>query len=110
MQHLLHLVDCLFVWPVKQYQVLHQAWFEIRLIPSADSDGDEPQTTYVTWYGAFEFLVMPFGLTNELVTFCILMNQVFHKYLDKFVVVYLHNILVYSATMELHKKNLSKVF
>ena len=74
------------------------------------TDGYEPNTMCVTRYGAFEFLVMPFGLTNAPVTFCMLMNQVFHEYLDKFVVVYLDDVVVYSATMEEHKENLAKVF
>ena len=60
--------------------------------------------------GAFEFLVMPFRLTNVLATFCTLINQVFHEYLDKFVVMYLDDIMVYSATMEEHKEHLAKMF
>ena len=46
------------------------------------ANGDEPKTTCVTRYGAFEFLVMLFGLTNAPATFYTLMNQVFHEYLD----------------------------
>ena len=53
------------------------------------ADGDEPKTTCITRYRAFEFLVMPFGLMNALAIFCMLMNQVFHEYLEKFVVLYL---------------------
>ncbi|KAL4018124.1 hypothetical protein IC575_021714 [Cucumis melo] len=52
---------------------------------------------------------MPFGLTNAPATFCTLMNQVFHEYLDKFVVVYLDDIVVYT-TMEEHRDHLQKVF
>ena len=74
------------------------------------ADGDKPKTICVTRYGAFMFLVMPFGLTNAPATFCTLMNQVFHEYLDKFVVVYLDDIVVYSVTMEEHKEHLAKVF
>ena len=74
------------------------------------SEGDEPKTTCVTWYGAFEFLVMPFGLTNAPTTFCTLMNQVFHDYLDKFVVIYLDDIMVYSSSLEEHKRHLRLVF
>ena len=57
-------------------------------------------------YGAFEFLVMPFGLTNAPATFCTLMNQLFHDYLDKFMVVYLDDIVVYSRTLEEHVEHL----
>ena len=74
------------------------------------SEGDGPKTTCVTRYGAFEFLVMPFGLTNAPATFCTLMNQVFHDYLDKFVVIYLDDIMVYSSSLEEHEKHLRLVF
>ena len=61
---------------------------------------DEPKPTCATRYGVFKFLVMPFDLTNAPITFFTLMNQVFHEYLDKFVVVYLDDIVVYITTME----------
>ena len=51
-----------------------------------------------------------FRFMNAPTKFCALMNQVFHKYLDTFVVVYLDDIVVYSATMEEHKEHLAKVF
>lgn len=53
---------------------------------------------------------MSFGLTNAPTTFCILMNQVFHEYLDKFVVVYLDDIVVYSPFMEECQTHLQLVF
>ena len=64
----------------------------------------------MTRYGAYEFLVMPFGLTNAPATFCTLMNQVFHDYLDKFIVVYLEDIVIYSHTLEEHKRHMEMVF
>ncbi|KAJ8459552.1 hypothetical protein OPV22_032478 [Ensete ventricosum] len=70
------------------------------------AEGDEAKTTCVTRYGAFEFLVMPFGLTNAPATFCTLMNQLFKEYLDKFEVVYLDDIVVYSQTLEEHVRHL----
>ncbi|TYK22018.1 RNA-directed DNA polymerase-like protein [Cucumis melo var. makuwa] len=82
---------------------LRSGYYQVRI-----AEGDEPKTTCVTRYGAFEFLVMPFGLTNAPATFCTLMNQVFHEYLDKFVVVYLDDIVVYSTTMEEHRDHLQK--
>ena len=56
---------------------LRSGYYQVRIV-----EGDEPKTTCVTRYGAFEFLVIPVGLTNAPTTFCTLMNQVFHEYLD----------------------------
>lgn len=53
---------------------------------------------------------MSFGLTNAPASFCTLMNQVFHDYLDRFVVVYLDDIVVYSSTLEEHVEHLKLVF
>ena len=72
--------------------------------------GDEVKTTCVTRYGAFEFLVMPFGLTNALAMFCTLMNQLFKGYLDKFVVIYLDDIVIYSQTLEEYVEHLRTIF
>ncbi|KAJ8511859.1 hypothetical protein OPV22_002293 [Ensete ventricosum] len=74
------------------------------------AEGDEAKTTCVTRYGAFKFLVMPFGLTNAPATFCTLMNQLFKEYLDKFVVVYLDDIVVYSQTLDEHVGHLRTIF
>lgn len=76
---------------------------------TTNQKGNEPKTTCVTRYGAFELLVMPFGLTNAPATFCTLMIQTFHDYLDKFVVVYLDDIVVYSSTLEEHVEHLRLV-
>ncbi|KAJ7975820.1 Retrotransposon protein, putative, Ty3-gypsy subclass [Quillaja saponaria] len=84
---------------------LRSGYYQVRI-----AEGDEPKTTCVTRYGAFEFLVMPFGLTNAPATFCTLMNQVFRGYLDKFIVVYLDDIVIYSSTLEDHKQHLQLVF
>ena len=53
---------------------------------------------------------MPFGLTNALTTFCTLMNKIFHPYLDKFVVVYLDDVVIYSNTLKEHIEHSRKVF
>nr|GEV90017.1 hypothetical protein [Tanacetum cinerariifolium] len=74
------------------------------------SEGDDAKTTCVTRYGSYVFLVMPFGLTNAPATFCTLMNKLFHSFLDKFVVVYLDDIVVYSHTLEEHVLYLKHVF
>ncbi|GJZ75851.1 putative reverse transcriptase domain-containing protein [Tanacetum coccineum] len=65
-----------------------------------------PITTFRTRYGHFEFHVMPFGLTNVPAVFMDLMNRVCMPYLDKFVVVFINDILVYSKDEEEHEKHL----
>lgn len=81
---------------------LRSGYYQVRI-----AEGDGPKTTCVTRYGSFEFL---FGLTNAPATFCTLMNRVFQPFLDKFVVVYLDDIVVYSKTLEEHVKHLRQVF
>ena len=80
-------------------------YYQVRIV-----EGDEPKTTCVTRYDSYEFLVMPFGLTNALATFCTLMNKIFHPYLDKFMVVYLDDIVIYSNTLKEYVEHLKKVF
>ena len=81
-----------------------------RYYPMRIAKGDEQKTTCVTSYDSYEFLVMPFFLTNALTIFCTLMNKIFHHLLDKFVVVYLDDIAIYSNTLEEHVDHLRKVF
>ena len=64
---------------------------------------DVYKTTFCTRYGHYEFIVVPFGLTNAPSIFISLMNNVFRTFLDKFVVVFLDDILVYSNTAEEHE-------
>src|SRR3954465_1017001 len=70
---------------------------------------DIPKTALTTRYGLYEFTVMSFGLTNARATFSRMMNSIFMEYLDKFIVVYLDDILIYSKNEEEHAKHLRLV-
>jgi hypothetical protein len=68
-----------------------------------------PKTTFRTQYGLFEYTLMSFGLTNAPAYFMYLMNKVFMEYLDKFVVVFIDDILIFSKMEEKHKNHLRLV-
>jgi hypothetical protein len=72
-------------------------------------EGEEWKTAFRTRRGHFEYLVMPFGLTNAPATFQTMINEVLRDFLDIFVVVYLDDILIFSRTLEEHRKHVHQV-
>jgi hypothetical protein len=70
---------------------------------------DIPNTAFVLMYDLYEYMLMSFGLTNAPAYFMYLMNKVFMEYLDKFVVVFFNDILLYSRSEEEHEEHLRLV-
>jgi hypothetical protein len=83
---------------------LHSGSHQIKIRPE-----DIPKTALSTRYDLYEYLVMSFGLTNAPAHFMYLLNSVFMPELDKFVVVFIDDILIYSKNDEEHKQHLQIV-
>jgi hypothetical protein len=83
---------------------LRSGYHQLRIRPS-----DIPKTTFITKYGLYEFTMMSFGLTNAPTFFMNLMNSVFMDYLDKSVVVFIDDVLIYSQSKAEHAGHLRMV-
>jgi len=83
---------------------LRSKYYQLRI-----KEQDMAKTAFRTQYGHYEFLVMPFGLTNALTIFMDLMNRVYRPYLDKFMIVFIDDILVYSNSYLKHKQHLRQM-
>jgi hypothetical protein len=83
---------------------LHSGYHQLKI-----QNSDIPKTTFTMRYGLYEYTVMSFGLTNAPAYFMYMMNKVFMEYLDKFVVVFIDDILVFSKTQDEHAKHLRLV-
>jgi hypothetical protein len=83
---------------------LRSSHHQLKIRPS-----DIPKTTFITKYGLYDYTVMSFGLTNAPAFFMYLMSSVFMDYLDKFIVVFIDDILIYSQNEKEHEEHLKMV-
>ena len=84
---------------------LRTAYWQVQVKPA-----DRWKTAFTCRYGYFEWTVMPFGLKNAPAPFVRLMDEVFHDYLDKFLIVYLDDLVVYSKNLDDHLHQLELIF
>ncbi|RVW63236.1 Retrovirus-related Pol polyprotein from transposon 297 [Vitis vinifera] len=101
---------CIDYRALNKGKVLHEARSKVRLLPSKDCGGGRAEDYMCDQVRLIRVLSDAFRLTNAPTTFCTLMNKIFHPYLDKFMVVYLDDIVIYSNTLKEHVEYLRKVF
>ena len=104
-KYLLPCIDDLFDW-LQSTSMFSKIDLRSRYHQPRIRGEDIPKTTFRTRYGHYEFLVMPFGLTNALVAFMDLMNRVFKELLDKLIIAFINDILIYSRSREEHREHL----
>jgi hypothetical protein len=105
---MLHIIDYLFD-QIKRVKVFSKIDLRPRYHQLRIKEEDIPKKTFKTCFGHYEILVVPFKLMNGLGVFMSLMNGVFQQYLDKFVQVFLKNILIYYQTLDEHEEHLRHV-
>jgi hypothetical protein len=94
---------------LKDAKIFLKIYLRLRYHQVRIKDEDINNTTFRTRYGHYEFTLVPFGLSNAPAVFMCLMNGVFRDYLDKFVIVFLDDIMVYSKSEEEHEQHLRMV-